>query len=138
MVLLDEPEFDRWRAAADTALRSADSQRQSGFFGWACFMSEQAAQFALKALLHAAGRGEKTHDLTRLWSALGAAGIDLSPDLEDVLKRLSRHYVMPRYPDVVPGGEPAMFYGRRDADEALDDARTVIAEVDTAWSTRHA
>lgn len=41
MIPLDEPEFGRWRNAADTAARSAASQRDSGFLGWACFMSEQ-------------------------------------------------------------------------------------------------
>jgi HEPN domain-containing protein len=135
---LDVPEFERWRAASDTAFRSAQSQRDAGFFGWACFMSEQAAQFALKALLQAAGRGDKTHDLTSLWEACRSAGIDLPPELEDGLKRLSRHYIMPRYPDVVPGGEPARFYGRADADEAIEDARRVLAEVDAAWRARGA
>jgi HEPN domain-containing protein len=135
---LDEPEFERWRAAAETALRSAQAQRDAGFFGWACFMFEQAAQFALKALLHSAGRGEKTHDLTRLWKELRNAGVELDPNLEDGLKRLSRHYILPRYPDLVPEGEPAGFYGRTDADQALEDARTVIAEVDRVWGTRDA
>jgi HEPN domain-containing protein len=59
---------------------------EAGFFGWACFMCEQAARFALRGLLHAAGRGEKTHDLTRLRRALHDADIDLPPDLEDILK----------------------------------------------------
>ena len=111
---------------------------EAGFFGWACFMCEQAAQFAMKGLLHAAGRGEKTHDLVRLWSFLQTAGIDLSPELEDILKRLSRHYVMPRYPDVVPEAEPAAFYARSDADQALEDAQSVLAAVDDAWRTRDA
>jgi HEPN domain-containing protein len=138
VVVLDEPEFDRWRAAAETAFRSARSQRDAGFFAWACFIFEQAAQFALKALLHSAGRGEKTHDLTKLWKELSNAGVDLAPELEDVLKRLSRHYLLPRYPDLLPEGEPAGFYGRADADQAFEDAQAVIAEVDRAWSSRDA
>lgn len=138
MVTLDEPEFERWRAAADTALRSAQAQASAGFFGWACFMCEQAAQFGLKALLHAAGRGEKTHDLTRLRKALGDAGVDLPSELEDILKSLSRHYVMPRYPDVVPEAEPAAYYGRSDADQALEAATAVLGAVDRAWNTRDA
>ncbi len=138
MVPLDEPEFERWRAAADTAFRSARAQMEAGFYGWSCFMCDQTAQFALKSLLHAAGRGEKTHDLTRLWKALSNAGVDLPADLEDALKRLSRHYVMPRYPDVVPEAEPAAFYGRTDADEALKDAQKVIGAVDEVWHSRDA
>ncbi|CAN5605305.1 hypothetical protein BH24ACT26_BH24ACT26_15070 [soil metagenome] len=138
MVTLDEPEFERWRAAADTAFKSARSQTKAGFFGWACFMCEQAAQLSLKALLHAAGRGEKSHDLTRLWKALHDAGVDLPPELEDILKRLSRHYVMPRYPDVVPGAEPAAYYSQLDADQALEDARAIIGAVDRTWNARDA
>jgi hypothetical protein len=92
----------------------------------------------IEALLHSAGRGEKTHDLTKLWKELSNAGVDLAPELEDVLKRLSRHYLVPRYPDLVPEGEPAGFYGRADADQAFEDAQAVIAEVDRAWSSRDA
>jgi HEPN domain-containing protein len=109
-----------------------------GLLRWACFMCEQAAQFILQALLHAAGRSERTHDLTGLWKALDGAGIDLPSALEDALKRLSRHYVMPRYPDVVPGGEPASFYGRGDAEQAIGDASKFIAKVDEAWGARDA
>jgi HEPN domain-containing protein len=138
VVPLDEPEFDRWRSAAETAFLSAKTQMDAGFFGWACFMFEQAAQFALKALLHAAGRGERTHDLTKLFKELSNAGVDLATDLEDVLKRLSRHYVLPRYPDLMPEGEPATFYGHADADQALQDAEAVIEEVDRVWGSRDA
>jgi hypothetical protein len=52
---LDEPDYERWRAAAETAYRSALAQSVAGFFGWACFMCEQSAQFALKALIHGVG-----------------------------------------------------------------------------------
>lgn len=86
VVPLDEPEFDRWRAAAETAFRSVQAQRGAGFFEWSCFMFEQAVQFALKALLHSAGRGQKTQNLTKLWKELSNAGVDLAPELEDVLK----------------------------------------------------
>jgi hypothetical protein len=79
VVPLDEPEFDRWKAAAETAFRSGHAQRDACFFGWSCFMFEQAVQFALKTLLHSAGRGEKTHDLTKLWKELNDAGVDLAP-----------------------------------------------------------
>jgi HEPN domain-containing protein len=88
------------------------------FFGWSCFRFDQAVQFALKALLHSAGRGQKTQNLTKLWKELSNAGVDLAPELEAVLKRLSRHYMLPRYPDLLPEGEPKGFYGRADADQA--------------------
>src|SRR5206468_3938142 len=51
-VPLDEDEFHRWRGEADRALSGARAQGDLGLHNWACFGAEQAAQLALKGLLH--------------------------------------------------------------------------------------
>jgi HEPN domain-containing protein len=38
-----------------------------------------------------------------------------------------------RYPDAHAAGSPGDRYGPADAEQALDDARSVLALVDTAW-----
>ncbi|MGH9228819.1 MAG: HEPN domain-containing protein [Acidimicrobiales bacterium] len=41
---------------------------------WRCFLAEQAAQMAMKALLHGLGRGPWGHDLVDLGNRLAGGG----------------------------------------------------------------
>ncbi|MGH2736718.1 MAG: HEPN domain-containing protein [Actinomycetota bacterium] len=47
------------------ARRAADVQHAAALHNWACFAAEQAAQLALKGLLHGLGLGPWGHDLVR-------------------------------------------------------------------------
>lgn len=132
---LDRDEFRRWRDESDRALAGARLQADAALFNWACFAAEQAAQLAVKALLHGAGRGPWGYDLVRLVEAAADAGLDVPADTADAARRLSRHYIPARYPDAHPSGSPAAHYGRSDADEAVRDAELLLAFVDVAWKT---
>lgn len=44
--------------------------RGGAHHNWRCFLAEQAAQMAMKALLHGLGRGPWGHDLMELGKAL--------------------------------------------------------------------
>src|SRR5918992_4040621 len=96
---VDRDEFDRWRAEADAALRGARLQAEGGLHNWACFAAEQAAQLAVKGLLHGLGRGPWGHDLLRLGELAAQAGIDVSDAERDAMRRLGRHYIPARHPD---------------------------------------
>lgn len=134
MSLLDEPEYERWRASADDAMGAADAQIRAGFDNWACFLCEQAAQLAIKGLLHGLGTGTFGHDLTKLGKALAAAAnATLPAALNAALQRLSRHYIPTRYPDANPEGVPADHYSPEDGAQALADANEVLCAVDAAW-----
>lgn len=134
--MLDHEEFARRRATADEALRSACAQRDAGFPQYACFMAEQAAQAALKAVLRGLAAEVRGHDLVALADAVTDQTAAPAPD--DVtagLQSLSRHYIASRYPDAYTAGTPASHYGPRDAETALADAERVIAHVDRIWVT---
>jgi HEPN domain-containing protein len=130
---LDVEELRRWRDEADRALAGARLQADAGLANWACFAAEQAAQLAVKGLLHGLGRAPWGHDLVRLVEALTAAGLGVPDEAADAARRLSRHYIPARYPDAHPSGPPGTHYGARDAEEALADARTILALVDRLW-----
>jgi HEPN domain-containing protein len=132
-VPLDEEEFRRWRDEADRALAGARLQADADLHNWACFAAEQAAQLAIKGLLHGLGRAPWGHDLVRFGQAIAEAGIGESQDIGDVLRRLSRHYIPARYPDAHPSGPPGTHYGASDAEQAIGDAREVINFVDRVW-----
>jgi HEPN domain-containing protein len=132
MPTLDEEEYRRWREEAARALRGARLQADDGLHNWACFAAEQAAQLAVKGLLHGLGRGPWGHDLVRLGEML-TQDVDVPTETADRLRRLGRHYIPARYPDVHPSGPAGGHYGATDADEALRDAEEVLGFVDRAW-----
>ncbi len=131
---LDAEEFARWREEAARALESARRESAAGAHNWACFLAEQSAQLAMKALLHGLGRGPWGHDLIRFGRDAGSAGVEPPAELDDALARLSRHYIPARYPDAHPGGSAASRYRPSDSAEAIADAERVHAFVDERWS----
>ncbi|MDP8975228.1 MAG: HEPN domain-containing protein [Actinomycetota bacterium] len=131
---LDGEEFHRWRRQADSASQTADLARAGGRAEWACFLSEQAAQLAVKALLHGTGLDAWGHDLTVLCARAGAElGSAWPGGLSDAAARLSRHYIATRYPDAVPSGPTGTHYNDSDAAQAEQDAGALIGAVDEAW-----
>lgn len=129
--MLDQQEFHRWRGQADGALEMA---RMGSHHNWRCFLAEQAAQMAMKALLHGLGRGPWGHDLVELGKGLAEGlGSPLDRGLADALRRLSKLYIPTRYVDALPPGDPADKFTGDDADEAIADATLVLAEVDDVW-----
>ena len=135
MVPLDQPEFARWRAAADRAAGAASAQAAAGFFEWACFLFEQGAQLAVKGILHGVGAGAWGHDLSALVAAAApAVGPAWPADLGAPAERLSRFYIATRYPDAVPGGVPGDRFTADDAASAESDARRLFAAVDDVWA----
>ena len=135
-MVLDDPEFRRWREAAENARQAARLQGEHPeFANWACFLAEQSAQLALKALLHGVGAGAWGHDLVELGALLVEATVTPLPEAAGAaLQRLSRHYIPARYPDAHPAGSPAGHYGPGDARLALEDLSVVLSMVDSLWS----
>jgi HEPN domain-containing protein len=133
--VLDRDEFTRWRSEADRALQSARVQASAGLHNWACFAAEQAAQLAVKALLHGLGKAPWGHDLVRLGERVRELAREgWPPEIDVHVRRLSRHYIPARYPDAHPSGPAAAHYGPEEAEEAVADARRVLEAVDAVWA----
>lgn len=133
---LDRAEFERWRAAAESALESARREASAGAHHWACFLSEQSAQLALKGLLHGIGKAPWGHDLVALTAATEQAGLEVPGPVKDGSRRLGRLYAATRYPDAHEAGPPAPHYGASDSADAIRDAEAVLAFVSATWSAR--
>lgn len=133
--MVDDPEFRRWRDAADDALATAELAASGGKHQWACFLCEQAAQLALKGLLHGLSAGAWGHDVTALGAAVEVeTGENLTDAERAATGRLARHYIPARYPDASPGGTPDDHYHAADSADAARDARTVLFLVDRCWA----
>lgn len=121
-------------AAAVEAGSSAQAQLAHGSFQWCCFLAGQAAQLAMKGLLHGAGAGAWGCDLADLTRRAGALGLAVPDSVIDAALRLSRHYIAARYPDAHPSGTPGGHYSRSDADTAIRDMHTVQEFVRSQWA----
>ena len=135
---LDVEEFRRWRAEADRALFGAELHKDAGLHNWSCFLSEQAAQLALKGLLHGLGKAPWGHDLVGLARIARDAQLEVGDAVSGALHRLGRHYIPARYPDAHPAGPAGEHYLASDAEDALADAKAVLAFVDRTWDSLHA
>jgi HEPN domain-containing protein len=135
MASLDDSEFARWRGQADRALDTALLAADGGRWEWACFLAEQAAQLAVKGLLHGLAEEAWGHDLVVLVQrAATTLGSSWPSEAADPAARLSRHFIPTRYPDAHASGEPGMHYRPADAVAAVGDARTLLAAADRAWA----
>lgn len=119
----------RWVAQAaddlDTARLLAENDRNAV----ACFVSQQTAEKALKAMLYAHGADVVLgHSVAVLCREVA----QLLPHLAGqcgAWSTLDQHYIPSRYPDALPGSTPAEVYTRAQADEAVALAAAVLAEV---------
>lgn len=98
---------------------------EDGDHEWAAFAAQQAAEKALKALITAQGGEPWGHLLTALAEALPPA-TRAPADVLDAARRLDKHYIPARYPNGFASGYPGMLYTRGEADQAIEDASTII------------
>ncbi|MEW6727521.1 MAG: HEPN domain-containing protein [Bacillota bacterium] len=126
MNLLDQDEYRRWLAQAEYTLSSAERDMFAGDHAWACFKAQQAGEYALKALVRAAGMFAPGHSTLRIARILRDAGFTLPDDMEKWCRELDRHYIPPRYPDAYPSGSPFEYYDRETAERAVVCASRLV------------
>ncbi|PYM65075.1 MAG: DNA-binding protein [Candidatus Rokuibacteriota bacterium] len=123
-----QTEANRWLAQAESDLAFAEVGVREGFHAQACFICQQAAEKALKALHY--WRGARLvfgHSLVELLDDLGRDDRELGR-LREAAQQLDQYYIPTRYPNGLPGGVPADVFSRRQAVEAVAFARDFIAE----------
>jgi HEPN domain-containing protein len=89
---------------------------------WACFIAQQAAEKAVKAVHEAEGIEAWGHSVAGLVDALS----DVPERVSNAAKALDKHYIPARYPNAHPAGAPGDSYTRAEAERALDEAREVL------------
>lgn len=91
-------EAKAWYEGALVDLDEARSALREGRHNWAVFAAHQAVEKALKSAIMVLKREQppRTHDLTRLMSALG---LELPEDLRAGVTELSPFYTVARYPN---------------------------------------
>jgi HEPN domain-containing protein len=113
---VDDLDFTRWVLA------------EGRFFDKGCFIAQQAAEKALKAVHYL--KGERLvfgHSVLELLNRLLPEHQELDV-LHEPARLLDRYYIPTRYPNGLPGGSPFESFQRSDLESALDMAERVVAE----------
>jgi HEPN domain-containing protein len=114
-----------WLAQAKRDLNHAVHACEDEDFEWSCFSAQQGAEKAVKAVflyLHGESWG---HSVFALLKALGDK-IEVSEQLIEAAKALDKHYIPTRYPNGFDSGMPGEYYTKKDAQEAIKNAREII------------
>ena len=114
-----------WYRQAERDLKSAQSQLDAEFFEWSCFIAQQAAEKAVKALyqkLSGEAWGHSVHDLLR-----GVAEkVDVPELLFESAKGLDRFYIPARYPHGWSSGFPGEYITKKDAKNAISHSKKIL------------
>jgi HEPN domain-containing protein len=111
-----------WLDQARNDLEWGQASAASGFHSQACFIAQQVAEKALKALAYFRGavlvRGHSVMLVCR--------ELNINGELEEAALRLDQYYIPTRYPDAQPAGAPFQFFTAAQSAEALAMASCFI------------
>lgn len=114
-----------WMDQAEGDLAHARSDLRRGFYDWACFSAQQAAEKAVKAVLYRMGLEVWGHSIADLLEVL--AERHAVPDsLREAALELDKAYIPTRYPDALPAGSPRRRYTRREARRLVTYADAIL------------
>ena len=120
-------EASRWMDQAKNDIEFARHALGGEFFHQVCFISQQAAEKALKAILYAGGaRTVLGRSLVGLVARLRKSHPALEA-LRDVAAEIDLFYIPARYPNGLVEGVPHRVFTRSQAKRALAGAEAVLA-----------
>ncbi|MBC7104932.1 MAG: HEPN domain-containing protein [Firmicutes bacterium] len=105
-------------------LEHAYNDLQGGFYNWACFSAQQAAEKAVKAVFQKLGAEALGHSVADLLRAL-AQERPLPEELLEGALELDKAYIPTRYPHAHPSGAPRHRYTAREAQRLIDYAEKI-------------
>lgn len=119
-----------WLAQAGDDYDWATGTLSQGHFAQACFICQQVAEKALKALALLRGyEAVRGHSVVEIAKALS-----VNDEILDAGRRLDQFYITARYPDALPGGAPFEVFTAAQAEEALRFADSVLTRVKQSFA----
>jgi HEPN domain-containing protein len=123
-----ENRWKDWLEQAKDDLIWAQSSYQSGFYAQTCFICQQTADKALKALAYRCDAVTvKSYSAVKLSQELSINGEILA-----AAKKLDGSYISGRYPDAFSSGRPTEFIQKDDAELALNYVNLVVAKMESS------
>ncbi len=123
-------EGQRWLTQAQTDLGWTRYLHEGGAYYLVCFLAQQVAEKALKALLYAQGEVLVIGHSVRQLCGRAAVYAPVFGQHQDEWAILDSYYIPTRYPNGIPDDIPARVYNEPASVSALLLAETVVAEVE--------
>ncbi|MBM4386905.1 MAG: HEPN domain-containing protein [Deltaproteobacteria bacterium] len=114
-----------WLEQAERDLRFALSSLEDGYHEWTCFISQQAAEKAVKSLGENLKREYWGHSVRKILVDLSAV-MEIPENLIEKGAVLDRYYIPARYPNGFETGAPKDYFFGKDAEEAVAYAGEII------------
>ena len=114
-----------WLDQAKRDLEHAHNDLDGGFYEWACFSAQQAAEKAVKAVFQKLGAVVWGHSVADLLLEL-KEGHDVPDELIDLALELDKAYIATRYPNAHPSGSPKVRYTKTEAERLIGHAQKII------------
>lgn len=114
-----------WMDEAEGDLEHAQSDMEHGFYNWACFSSQQAAEKAAKAVFQKMGAEAWGHSVADLLKELSKRH-QVPAELINWALELDKAYIPTRYPNAHPSGSPRSLYTKEEARRLIEHAEKII------------
>jgi len=114
-----------WLDEAEGDLEHAQNDIKGGFYNWACFSAQQAAEKAVKAVFQRMGAEAWGYSVADLLKEL-AKKHDVPAELVDVALELDKAYIPTRYPNAHPSGSPRRRYTKGEAGRLIEYAERIV------------
>jgi len=114
-----------WISQAKRDLENAKYEMNGGYYEWACFLAQQSAEKAVKAVLEHIGAISFGHSVAGLMKEVGEK-IDVPKYLINYAKELDKAYIPTRYPNAHPEGAPYESYTLNEARRLIKYAEEIV------------
>jgi HEPN domain-containing protein len=123
-----------WMDQAQGDLAHARHDLEGGFYDWACFSAQHAAEKAVKAVFQKLGAEAWGHSVADLLEELNRSQT-VPDELKDIALELDKAYIPTRYPNAHPSGSPRRRYIQAEAKRMVAYGEGVIQFCEGLLST---
>ncbi len=116
----------RWLDQAKSDLEAAKWNSEGNFYAHACFLSQQAAEKALKAYLYSIGKRKIITHSTFTLARECAQENDAFNSILSICAELDKHYIPSRYPNGLPNSTPSEVYLKEDAQTCINKSQKIL------------
>lgn len=114
-----------WLRQAKKDLEHAQKSLEIEHYEWSVLAAQQSAEKAVKAVFFQMGEDPWGHSILKFLKKL-AEILNVEERLLNAAKNLDKHYVTARYPNGFASGAPEDYYTKEDAEEAIEDGKTIL------------
>lgn len=117
-----------WLNQAERDLKFAKDSLSKGYFEWICFISQQSAEKAVKALFYNLNLEPWGHSISRLFEEI-KKDVNILDEIIEKAKFLDKFYIPTRYPNGFSEGYPGLYYTEEEAKKAIEACEKIISFV---------